>query len=132
MSYRQKDDVHLYPSHDVEANPGPQGEKDDERVPLSPRGSPAPGPHTRFASASYPPRPKFDTNASDRTFQRLDETPGGSQNPHGPPSTPGGHHKNSSWDVLNFQKGWEGFDSRNASQAAFQYAEGVPNPRFSF
>ena len=131
MAYQQRDAERPYHSIDLEQPPLPRNDSEhDERMPLSPRASHVPQAHdfqssggSQGPNVSYPPMPDFKQTASSRTFQKMPDTPGGSHNGH--PMT---HKKaNSSWDMLGgIAKDWNGFDSRNASNAAFQYAEGAP------
>lgn len=130
MSYndgRRLEGDRPYHSIDLESAPAPPlsnaPHHDEERMPLSPRASAVP--QFQFPEGSngdhkgtYPPRPTFSTNASHASTV---------------PHQPGGGHKQAgSWDILGgFQKDWNGYDSRNASTAAFQYAEGMLQTSFS-
>lgn len=115
----QLDGPRPYHSIDLESSPGAlnRGPSNDneERMPLSPRVSAAPQLHIQEVSdepkGAYPPRPDFN------------------QMPSHSSTTRNGHKSSSSWDVLGgIQKDWNGFDSRNGSQAAFQYAQGLSWP----
>jgi len=118
MAYSQRESDQPYHSIDLEAAPGPLVPNDkEERMPLSPRATPAPQFQTQQTSegpqGGYPPAPAYDRASSQ-----------GSQSPHK-------HKTTGSWDVLGgLTKEWNEFDSRNAPQAAFQYAEGTPRTCF--
>lgn len=115
MSFGGKlDEPRPYHSIDLEASPLPlhKGSSNEERMPLSPRASVTPHLHIQDPSdeskGAYPPRPTYTSNNSQASTTR------------------NGHKSSSSWDVLGgIQKDWNGFDSRNGSQAAFQYAQGT-------
>lgn len=123
MSFaQQRDGERPYQSIDLETSPHQTSEPEHdaekmERMPLSPRAPafqsmPLPQQQQAPGQPVYPPRPMFSQTSS------LDRNPG-------TPNSQSGHKSNSSWDMLGgLSKEWNGFDSRNASQAAFQYAEG--------
>lgn len=106
-----------YHSIDLESAPAPLRpvqSSDEERMPLSPRASAVPqfnfpeGSSSSDHKGTYPPRPTF------------------SQAPSHASNVTQAHKPAGSWDVLGgIQKDWNGFDSRNTSQAAFQYAQGT-------
>lgn len=111
MAHSQRDGHQPYHSIDLEAAPSPLHDPHDkeERMPLSPRASPGPQLQKQQASVGpqgpYPPAPGYTQTS----------TQNGSK-----------HKNNGSWDVLGgIAKDWNEFDTRNASQSAFQYAEGT-------
>lgn len=131
MAYAQHDAERPYQSIDLESSPIQTGDH-DERSPLSPRipafqSMPLPQQtHNAPSQTMYPPRPTFSQNPS---VERMPGTATPSQSGHGHQ----GHKSGASWDVLGgLSKEWNGFDSRNASQAAFQYAEGKSSSTFFF
>lgn len=118
MAYSQREGDLPYHSIDLEASPSTLHDppEKEERMPLSPRASPAPQLQIQQASGGpqgvYPPRPGYE------------QTPSQSSSAHHKL-----HKSTGSWDVLGgIAKDWNEFDSRNGSKAAFQYAEGLSLP----
>ncbi|KAF8313471.1 hypothetical protein DL93DRAFT_2081192 [Clavulina sp. PMI_390] len=112
MSYSGKQGQYDRPYHSIDLESSPVQQQyappNEEQMPLSPRASAMPVPTMAgVQNSQYPPRPAFQQTSSSAS--------------HGKQT----HKSNASWDVLGgMQKEWDNFDSRNASQAAFQYAEG--------